>query len=224
MTKSMITILSVLVVLALVVSAQAAVVSEFATEDLEGWYCEAGSYGWNSGAGAGGDSGYLRNWSWMGWTSARNSTNAGFLGDLAAQHGGGGSEIVLSFDVRFTLLETGAYSGYAFVLYGGPNAWGLTTVPSGPATLGQWYHEEELVDTSWTNAEAIANGWESLGGPKTFAEVCADVSRVTVDLYTAGQTTDALIAGFDNIAIDVPEPATMLVLAAGALAGLIRRR
>ena len=200
----MLVALSVLVVLAGAGSAQAAVISEFATEDLEGWYCEYGSYGWNSDPGAGGDPGYLRNWSWMEGTSARNSTNAGFLGDLAAQHGAGGSEILLSFDFRFELLETGAYSAYEFRVFnqtGDPTAWGKN-VASGPATLGQWYHEEALVDTAWTNAEAEANGWLNVGGPKSFSDTFAGVTLLTVDLMTTGQTTDVLIAGFDNIAID----------------------
>jgi hypothetical protein len=97
--------------------------------------------------------------------------------------------------------------------------------PSDPLTSADgWTNFTVTVDTTWSDATALANGWTQGGGSASWASTWADVSGFATDFELAGGGVTT--AGIDNYGYsEAPEPSSVALLAVGALAlRSLRRR
>jgi hypothetical protein len=102
----------------------------------------------------------------------------------------------VSFDVMF---EQGTFTDAVFrARYQGPANNGWYFPFTADFTPGVWGSYVITFDPTWTDAEAVAAGWVSDGGPETFAQTFGDVYHPEVRI---GGTGEPLVAGVDNFRI-----------------------
>jgi len=131
------------------------------------------------------------------------SAPAEFLGDLSGYSG-------LSWDERL-LITDGLNRSTRAVLLGADNTTYINTVA--PGDVGNWRKRFAAFDES---------EWEhGLSGTMTFQEVLGNVVELWINLDVNVAAVPALESDVDNITL-VPEPAALVLLAAGAL--MLRRR
>ncbi|MBP7746654.1 MAG: PEP-CTERM sorting domain-containing protein [Phycisphaerae bacterium] len=141
----------------------------------------------------------------------QNSVWPEFLGDYAAAGvTGGGFDLNVfnttldSAQLRFrrNVAENGWYFDFGAVA---PNN-------------NLWASYDVAFDPTWSDANALANGWTQEPLSPSFADLMASVGWLEVRLINEA----SLIAGVDNVRI-VPEPTTLGLVLAGC-AALRRRR
>ena len=203
---------------------------------------DAGSGTWNTYAGADycqwvanggvGDSGYLQAHRAINYYSGIvPQTGAIGYRDYVADFG---EEFRVTYDIKYV---SGPNGGMSFNISGGltTNAsaysyWRKDFYLNGNAPT-DWTTISFDVDVNWTKAEAVANGWEETKtGSSSWRQMWEDAAGVrNYSSNFFSQASDRVKAhgnytGIDNVLIEtIPEPATLIVLGAGAL-GLIRRR
>lgn len=140
----------------------------------------------------------------------RNSVWPEFLGDYAAAGvTGAGVDLNVFLDLDEAMLR---FRRDVF-----ENGWNYDfgAIAANP---GVWVSYDVLFNPAWDDATALANGWAQEAGAPSFAALMASVGWLEVRVGNEGSA----IVGVDNVRL-IPEPATLGLLAVGAVA-LIRRR
>jgi hypothetical protein len=148
---------------------------------------------------------------------------------------GGDAAAALLGDLNDLFGDLISYSYYAHIIQGGNEAhrhnffidpvtsastiWGkeVSSISEVPGLQADWVEISFEIDTTWTDAEAMAEGWERTRGSDSWADTLADVGRMEF-FAGGGGVTGTNTAGIDAVSV-VPEPSTVLLLATG-LAGL----
>lgn len=142
------------------------------------------------------------------------SAPAAFLGDLSAYRGG-----VLSYDLLQTTPSADTSWFYRLVIQGS-GLFLLSTVELPPNTTS-WVHISTALVPA--NFIVIPTLEDYIGAAATQAQLDAVMAGVTGvfitgDLISGDRTTGSGdVAFLDNVALDVPEPATTVLTAAGLL-------
>lgn len=172
-------------------------------DDLAGWIAntvDASVVVVNAG---GNPDGYIR--------SSRNPSGTfpiGVTTDLSQASGDYAAAGVfeVSFDVMF---EQGTFTSAVFrARYQGPANNGWYFPFTADFTPGVWRSYVIAFDPTWSDAQAMAAGWVSDGGPETFAQTFSDVYHPEVRIDGTGEP---LVAGVDNFRIRAcPEDVVVL--------------
>jgi len=112
---------------------------------------------------------------------------------------------------------------FRFRRFGDENGW---LYPLDAEALGEeWVTFSASFDPTWTDLEATANGWvQEPAFSIPWATLMSNVQSVQLRALSDDTSTSAtLIMGYDNFKL-LPSPGTGIVLVAGAVAGLRRRR
>jgi len=142
----------------------------------------------------------------------QNSVWPQFLGDYAAAGVTGGG---FDLNVFNTVLDSAQLRFRRDVA---ENGWYYDFGPVAP-NANQWESYDVAFDPSWSDADALANGWMQEAGGPDFAGLMGSVGWIEVRVINEGSA----IVGVDNVRI-VPEPAALgLVLAGFVAAGRLRR-
>ncbi|MBI2824031.1 MAG: PEP-CTERM sorting domain-containing protein [Planctomycetia bacterium] len=141
-----------------------------------------------------------------------------------------GTSLTLGYDVY---VEDGGISGIRLEMRNSTDTtdwryeWDLSATPQLHAD--GWVSKSAPIDTTWSDAQAIANGWTRVAGAGSWASVLADVGQdsylVTLTGGAPPPIGSAESTGLDNFAISkVPEPATASLMGVAALISLSARR
>ncbi len=203
---------------------------------------ETFSEDWNSGAGGwyeGSGSAYAIFWASTGGVDDsgcyQGTRNAGlvpclwpyqppattnFTGDLETVYGN--SLISISYDVKD--FAGTATPGVWHTIYQGGNYWTKQLSETSPA---EWTRVSTVIDTTWTDEEANANGWALLGGSGTWAALMDNVQEHWLHHNgLGGPGSGDIHIGVDNLTMSsVPEPSTVILTALAVLGfvGCFRR-
>ncbi len=106
--------------------------------------------------------------------AGRDPINAETSGNLNALYG---RKILISLDAKIEDGNPPDETGYGWWVYdSSDNLWYKNLEDVGN-TPGDWTHYEETIDTTWSNAEAQANGWYSLNSNRNWQELMQDVKQ-----------------------------------------------
>jgi hypothetical protein len=216
-------------VVALVATANAGVTSTFVANS-EFWSDGGGnaSFGWVNEMGPDAQPGVL------GITTPNNPSfpnvdgPADFQGDLNRYTGAvvSGKNLLMSFDAKYVNAD---YPGAEFRIIttsGGPATMWRKFVGNPAVGVNEWDHIDELINTNWTDTEALANGWILHQGANSFAFTFANVATYRIDFQAI--TPNITQVRFDNISLNeltpIPEPASVGLMVLGGLALARRRR
>ncbi|MCP4379207.1 MAG: PEP-CTERM sorting domain-containing protein [bacterium] len=217
---------AVLVCAVSVGSAAHTYVADFDT-DAEGWNGAYGVLTWRSSGGVG-DSGYIES-SRDGYLSTfypdSPAARAEGCGDLGATYG---NLIRFSYYIkRFQNATQAATHSFIDNTYAGSSVGGywLKTTVGDPTPLTDWTFVTFDIDTTWTDAQAVANGWtRPNAAPLSWADTCSDI-KWNYHYYGDGVLTGHNITGVDEVRIEsVPEPASAAIFVLGACSLLRKRR
>lgn len=143
-----------------------------------------------------------------------------------------GTSLTLGYDVY---VEDGGISGIRLEMRNSAATtdwryeWDLSADPQ--VRADGWIPKSAPIDTTWSDAQAAANGWTRVAGSGSWASVLADVGQDSYLVTLTGGapppngSTESI--GLDNFAISVvPEPATfgLMALAAFSLLSVRFRR
>lgn len=133
----------------------------------------------------------------------------------------GETAFVVSVDAKAISLPTD--SGYAWKIGSWAGTyWQYTHAATAPT---EWTSYSLTIDTTWTDAEAAAAGWVNTSGSQSWTDSWSALDVMYMFANTGSTAAGTYQTGIDNFVItDVPEPATMSLLAAGGLLGLLKRR
>jgi hypothetical protein len=89
-----------------------------------------------------------------------------------------------------------------------------------------WTHYDLSFDPSWSDAQAMANGWTQESGPVvSFAQTMSSVYKTEVRLALTDSTSSALVHLDNFVQAPVPEPQTWALMLGGLLMlGTLARR
>lgn len=171
-----------------------------------------------------GNSGYLEGTRPDGFAPAFNPGNApasaAGLGNLGALYG---PVIEIAWYGRIFAMGGDQPILHLFASATSGTNWRKEVVPASGLDpfRADWTRGSVVIDTRWTDAEAMAAGWVRLAGAAAWTDVLADV---TAHHPFYGYSNGDATAGLDNVSITtVPLPAPALLLAA-ALVPLVARR
>jgi len=100
----------------------------------------------------------------------------------------------VSFDVLF---ETGTFTSAVFrARFSGPTFNGWYIPFTNDFTPGVWKSYVIAFDPTWSDAEALAAGWFSDGGPETFAQTFSDVYHPEIRISGTGEPLGVCIDNF----------------------------
>ena len=145
------------------------------------------------------------------------TVEADFLGDFAADGIGEASIDINMFNS--SVLD----ASIRFRPDVANNGWSYSFGPIAPnANLWEAY-TTGLFDPTWSDVDAIANGWVQDSAPSpSFATLMSSVGWAEVRFDTAAGVST--LVGVDNFRLDVPEPGTASLAALGGVALLARRK
>lgn len=189
-----------------------------------GWFGEG--LVWQASGGVG-DTGYLRgtrdgfqpNFGEVFQPGAASFT----LGNLQAVYG---NLIGFSYDGKVFQGPVNTPPSQVFFTPGGTTAWKKIVASSIAPFQSNWTSVSFQINTDWTDAEALANGWEQWIGTASWSGTLHNVGAQEIfyalqDQQFPGQT---FVTGIDNFRMaSVPEPSSLVLTALG-LATLVRRR
>lgn len=162
------------------------------------------------------------------FTSQLASFDIGFTsGDVAATRGSfAGSPWNVSFDLQ---LNAGKFDNiWLRYRYQDATFNGWRHALTGPFDqYNTWTNYAVSFDASWSDAQAMANGWAQEAGPVvSFAQTMGNAYRTEIRFGTSAATTSALVHLDNFIQTPVPEPQTWALMLGGLLitASLARRR
>lgn len=162
-------------------------------DDLAGWVAntvDASVVVVNAGGNPGG---YIRSSRNMGGTFPIGVTTE--LAQTSGDYAGAGV-FEVSFDVMF---EQGTFTAAAFrARYQTSTNNGWYFPFTADFTPGVWRSYVITFDPTWSDAQAMAAGWISDGGPETFSQTFGDVYHAEVRISGTGEP---LVAGVDNFRI-----------------------
>lgn len=143
------------------------------------------------------------------------------LGNLEAVYG---NLITFSYDAKVFQGPVNRPPSQVFFAPGGTTDWTKIVAPSIAPFQNDWTSVSFQVNTNWTDAEALANGWSRPFGTASWSATLHNVGAQEIfyqlqDQQFPGQT---FITGIDNYRI-VPEPSALVLTGLG-LATLVRRR
>ena len=84
----------------------------------------------------------------------------------------------------------------------GENGWHFVLIPTGNQS-NNWQHFEINFDPTWSDQEAMDNGWVQESGTGSFSQVWSDVLRFEIRADDATENIEAL--GVDNVTIAISQ-------------------
>lgn len=193
----------------------------------DGWEAlsDSASSQWMSTGGLA-DSGYLR------------GTRSTYTALMQPHHPGASDALTGNVTARFGSMIRFTYFGRVFsggnvsfrhsVIGAGPTYgayWTYTFASDSSAFVNQWGPVSFEVDTTWTDAEAMANGWVNYHDSTSFADSWKTV-QFQQFFSGNGYAGSTNITGFDQVRVEslAAIPAPLGVLAGGAALLMIRHR
>ncbi len=186
----------------------------------EGWGSHSSNL-FNDNSGIGGNpGGWLRGVRGANPIFQMNGSGGIFNGNYGTLFG---PQLTVGYDAY---VEDGGFSGIRLTLRNTASTtdwrydWDLSADPQVKAD--GWVHFSAPIDASWTDAQAVANGWILAAGSGSWASAVADVSSGSyLVLLTGGAalpTGSAYALGIDNFAVTaVPEPSVVILIGTGII-------
>jgi hypothetical protein len=171
-------------------------IDDFSNEDLAGWVTNFfGNVFEIRTPGGVGNSAYLFSGDEGSHLGAINE-NSGHTGDYSQYEDIGISFFFKGFtdnvgDIAFGLHQDGSSALWFIMLDDNP-------------PVGSWVEYSFVIDPSWTDAEAIAHGWEKSFSPSTFSIYLTDIDGIEIQILGYGGPDIPFEIGLDNITISVP--------------------